>query len=79
MVGKHVSSGALQVCSRCPKCQTLPPRTTLRGVVLLVTCPLCEREYAYRAPTPVLRPPAIAKPARRSMVTAFAEWLGGVL
>jgi hypothetical protein len=66
-------SGQVPVCHSCPKCGTLAPRTTLRGVLRLVACPLCETEYAHRAPMPAIPPPRLRK---RSWVTAFAEWLG---
>lgn len=68
--------GERRIASACPKCGTLPPRTTLRGVTRVVTCPLCETEYAHRAPCPAMPPPA--RPTLRQRVaTAFAEWLGG--
>lgn len=70
--------GERRMCSTCPKCGTLPPRTTLRGVLLLVTCSLCETEYAHRAPTPAMLPPA-PPTLRRRIATAFAEWIGGAL
>ena len=67
-------SGQVPVCHSCPHCGTLPPRTTLRGVIRVVECPLCETEYAHRAPTPAIPPLAVARP---SLFERAWRWMTG--